>query len=145
MLFVNLPVRDVRAIAAFWAELGFSSDPRFTDERTTNVVLEDAVVVMLLERSRFQEVVTGAVADPAAGTSALYALSVDSRAAVDTLADKALLTGASPWMPAQDHGFMYGRSFLDPDGHVWETVWMDPAMMQGEPAAEPAEAHARAS
>jgi len=131
MLFVNLPVRDVRAIAAFWAELGFASDPRFTDERTTNVVLEDAVVVMLLERSRFQEVVTGTVADPAAGTSALYALSVDSRDAVDALADKALLAGASPWMPAQDHGFMYGRSFADPEGHVWEVLWVDAAAAAG--------------
>ena len=125
MLFVNLPVRDVQVAAAFWATLGFSSDPRFRDERTTNVVLEDGVVVMLLERSRFAEFVTGPVADPAAGTGALYALSADSRDAVDALADQALLAGAAPWKPAQDHGFMYGRSFADPDGHVWEVTWMD--------------------
>ena len=127
MLFVNLPVRDVQAAAAFWAELGFAYDPRFCDERTTNVVLDDGVVVMLLEHSLFQEFVTGPVADPAAGTGALYAMSTDSRGAVDALADKALLAGASPWKPAQDHGFMYGRSFADPDGHVWEVLWTDVA------------------
>ena len=127
MLFVNLPVRDVQAAAAFWAALGFSSDPRFCDERTTNVVLEDGVVVMLLERSRFAEFVPGRVADPAAGPGALYALSVDGRDAVDALADQALAAGAQPWRPAQDHGFMYGRSFADPDGHVWEVMWMEVA------------------
>ena len=127
MLFVNLPVRNVPAAAAFWADLGFSADPRFTDERTTNVVLGDEVVVMLLDRSLFQEFVAGPVADPAAGTGALFAMSVESRDAVDALADKALLAGASPWKPAQDHGFMYGRSFVDPDGHVWEAMWTDVA------------------
>jgi uncharacterized protein len=142
MIFVNLPVRDVQAAAAFWAELGFSADPRFTGERTTNVVLSDEVVVMLLERPLFAEFVTGPVADPAAGTGALFAVSVDSRDAVDALADKALLAGASPWKPAQDHGFMYGRSFADPDGHVWEAMWMDVAEAAAEHQAgahEPAD------
>jgi predicted lactoylglutathione lyase len=127
MLFVNLPVRDVRAAAACWAELGFSADPQFCDERTSNVVVDDNIVVMLLERSRFQDFVTGPIAEPAAGTGALYCLSADGREAVDTLADKALAAGASAWKPAQDHGFMYGRSFADLDGHVWEVMWMDVA------------------
>ena len=135
MLFVNLPVRDVQAAAAFWAELGFASNPAFCDERTSNVVIDDNIVVMLLERSRFAEFVTGAVANPAAGTAALYALSADSRDAVDTLADRALAAGASAWKPAQDHGFMYGRSFADPDGHVWEVMWMDVAAAAGAHSA----------
>ena len=125
MLFVNLPVRDVRTAAAFWAELGFSANPQFRDEHTSNVVIDDNIVVMLLERSRFQDFVTGPIADPAVGTGALYGLSAESRAAVDELADKALAAGAAPWKPAQDHGFMYGRSFADLDGHVWEVMWMD--------------------
>ena len=124
MLFVNLPVRDVQASAAFWAGLGFGTNPQLCDERTTNVVIDDNIVVMLLERSRFQDFVTGEIADPAAGTSALYCLSADSRDAVDSLADRALAAGASAWKPAQDMGFMYGRSFADLDGHVWEVMWM---------------------
>lgn len=86
MLFVNLPVVDVRAAAAFWSELGFSANPQFCDERTSNVVIDDNIVVMLLERSRFQDFVVGPLADPAAGTSALYCLSADSREAADALA-----------------------------------------------------------
>lgn len=127
MLFINLPVRDVRAAAAFWAELGFASDPRFRDEHTSNVVVDDNIVVMLLEHARFQHFVTGPVADPRSGTAALYCLSADSREDVDALADKAVAAGASAWKPAQDHGSLYGRSFADLDGHVWEVMWMDVA------------------
>lgn len=104
----------------------FTSDPRFQDERTSNVVVDDNIVVMLLEHSR-QDFVTGSVADPRSGTAALYCLSADSRADVDALADRAFAAGASAWQPAQDHGFMYGRSFADLDGHVWEIMWMDVA------------------
>ena len=132
MLFVNLPVRDVRAAAAFWAELGFTCNAQFCDESTTNVVIDDNIVVMLLDRARFQDFVTGPVADPAAGTAVLHALSADSREDVDSLVDRALAAGASDWKPAQDHGFMYGRSFADPEGHVWEVMWMDPAVAAGQ-------------
>ena len=134
MLFV-LVVRTVRAAAAFWAELGLPSDPRFQDERTSNVVVDDNIVVMLLEHSRFQDFVTGPIADPQSATAALYCLSADRREDVDALADRALAAGASAWQPAQDHGFMYGRSFADPDGHVWEVMWMDVAA--AEAGADP--------
>ena len=138
MLFVNLPVRDVRAAAAFWAELGFATNPQFCDENTTNVVIDDNIVVMLLARPRFQDFVSGPVADPSAATGVLHCLSADSREAVDTLVDKALAAGAKDWMPAQDAGFMYGRSFADPEGHVWEVMWMDVAAATGAqaPAAD---------
>lgn len=142
MLFINLPVRDVRAAAAFWARLGFTTDPRFADERTTNVVIDDNIVVMLLEHSRFADFITGPVADPSAGTAALYCLSAESRDAVDALTEAALVAGASPWMPAQDQGFMYGRSFADPDGHVWEVMWMDVAAATAPADATAADATA---
>lgn len=136
MLFVNLPVRNVRAAAAFWAELGFAANPQFCDEQTSNVVVADDIVVMLLERSRFQDFVPGPIADPAAATGALYCLSADSRDAVDALADRALAAGAAAHKPAQDHGFMYGRSFADLDGHVWEVMWMDVAAAAAAHQAE---------
>ena len=132
MIFVNLPVQDVTASRAFWTALGFEADERFSDERTVAVPLADAIVVMLLERSRFADFVTGPVADPRQGTGALHALSADSREEVDALADRALAAGAGTWLPPQDHGIMYGRSFQDPDGHVWEVIWMDvEAMLSG--------------
>ena len=125
MIFVNLPVRDLAAAQAFWLGLGYRTDPRMSDEHATNVVIDDNIWLMLLERARFADFVTGEVADPRQATGVLIALSADSREAVDALVDKALATGASEWLPAQDHGFMYGRSFSDPEGHVVEVLWMD--------------------
>ncbi|MGY1742271.1 MULTISPECIES: VOC family protein [unclassified Blastococcus] len=125
MVFLNLPVADLAASRAFYAGLGFSFDERFSDEHATSVVVDDNVVVMLLTRERFADFVTGPVGDPAAATTQLTALSAASREEADGLLAKALASGGKPWRPAQDHGFMYGVSFADPDGHVWEVVWMD--------------------
>ena len=38
--------------------------------------------------------------------------------------------GAAEADGAEDHGFMYTSSFQDPDGHIWEVFWMDPAALQ---------------
>ena len=110
-IFVNLPVSDLAAAKAFYGGLGFGFNEQFSDERTASVVVADNIVVMLLTRDR-------------------YALSAGSREVADDLLARALASGGKPWMPAQDHGFMYGVSFTDPDGHVWEVVWMDPAAVQ---------------
>lgn len=130
-IFVNLPVRSAAASAAFWNGLGYPTNPQFADERTSNVVLSDDIFLMLLEPERFADFITGPIADPTAATGALYALSADSREAVDALADGALAAGGSAWQPPMDQGFMYGRSFRDLDGHVFEVVWMDPAVVAG--------------
>ena len=130
-IFVNLPVRSAAASAAFWNGLGYPTNPLFADERTSNVVLAEDIVLMLLEHSRFADFVTGPIADPAAGTGALYALSADSREAVDALVDGALAAGGSAWLRPTDHGFMYARSFRDLDGHVFEVLWMDPVVAGG--------------
>ena len=132
MIFVNLPVRDAAASRAFWNGLGYATDERFTDERTTNAQISDTIFLMLLERSRFEEFLAGPIGDPTAATSALLCLSADSREAVDALVDRALAGGATDWRPAQDMGAMYGRSFRDPDGHVWEVMWMDVAAFTGQ-------------
>jgi predicted lactoylglutathione lyase len=130
MIFVNLPVRDLAAAKAFYGGLGFSFNEQFSDEQTASVVIEENIVVMLLTREKFADFVPGAVGDPAQHTTVLNGLSAGSREEVDDLVARAMASGGKPWMPAQDHGFMYGASFADPDGHVWEVIWMDPAAVQ---------------
>jgi predicted lactoylglutathione lyase len=126
-IFVNLPVTDLERARTFYAGLGFSFNEQFSDEHAASVVVSEQIVVMLLTRERFADFVPGAVGDPAQATSVINALSVDSREEADDLLSRALASGGKPWQPAQDHGVMYGTSFTDPDGNVWETVWMDPA------------------
>lgn len=131
-IFVNLPVADLAAAKAFYSGLGFGFNEQFSDERTASVVVADNIVVMLLTRDRFADFVPDAdrIGDPSRSTTVLNALSADSREEADDLLARALASGGKPWMPAQDHGFMYGVSFADPDGHVWEAVWMDPTAVQ---------------
>lgn len=136
MVFINLPVRSAAAAQAFWNSLGYATNPQFTDERTSNVSISESIHLMLLEHSRFADFVTGPIADRQAGTSAIYALSAPDRDAVDSLTEAALSAGASDWQPVQDLGFMYGRSFQDPDGHVWEVIWMDAAVVEPHPTLE---------
>ncbi len=131
MIFVNLPVRDVATSRGFFGKLGFGFNEQFSDEHTACLVIEDNICAMLMDHTRFADFVNGEIADATKTTEVLIALSSDSREAVDQLVDTALASGGGDWKPAQDHGFMYGRSFTDPDGHVWETVWMDPAAVQG--------------
>ncbi len=131
-IFVNLPVSDLAAAKAFYGGLGFGFNQQFSDERTASVVVADNIVVMLLARDRFAEFLpdAGRMGNPARTTTVLNALSAASREEADDLLARALASGGKPWMPAQDHGFMYGVSFADPDGHVWEVVWMDPAAVK---------------
>ncbi|SDE42071.1 hypothetical protein SAMN05660485_00901 [Blastococcus fimeti] len=131
MIFINLAVTDLARAKAFYGGLGFGFNEQFSDERTASVVISDQIVAMLLTRDRFADFVPGgAVGDPAGATTVINALSVESREEADDMLARALASGGKPWQPAQDHGFMYGTSFTDPDGHVWETMWMDPSAVQ---------------
>ncbi|WP_374469083.1 VOC family protein [Phenylobacterium sp.] len=141
MIFVNLPVKDLEASRRFYAGLGFVQNQQFSDDTAISMVIEDNIVVMLLTEPKFRSFITGEIADTSKGKEALICLSADSRAEVDGFLAKALANGGQPWMPPQDHGVMYGVSFQDPDGHVWEVMWMDPAVVQPGPgvaATEPA-------
>ncbi len=122
--FLNLPVRDVAASRDFFTRLGFSFDDRFCDEQTACLVLSEMAYVMLLDRSRFAGFTAKQVGDPATTTSALLCVSAADRKAVDAFADAALAGGATFAREPMDHGFMYGRSFFDLDGHHWEVMWM---------------------
>lgn len=131
MIFVNLPVKDLSASTAFFEALGFSKNSQFSDENASSIVISDAIHVMLLTEPFFKGFTKKDIADSTTSTEAMMALSADSRDAVDELADKALAAGGQPATDPQDHGFMYGRSFYDLDGHHWEVMWMDPSAIEG--------------
>ena len=134
MIFVNLPVRDLAASTAFYVALGGTVNPQFSGPRSSSLMFSDAIGVMLLTHDHYREFTKRPIGDARRDSEALLALSVDNRAAVDATLTRAAATGGSPDPnPAQDHGFMYGRSVEDPDGYVWEIMWMDPAAHAGAP------------
>ena len=144
MIFVNLPVSDLQRSRGFLEALGAVNEPRFTDETAACMTFSDSIQVMLLPHDNFREFTPGTVADAKAGSEVLLALSADSRESVDSTIERGVTAGgtADP-APKQDYGVMYGRSVADPDGHIWEIMWMDPAAAeQGAEAIEAASASA---
>jgi predicted lactoylglutathione lyase len=129
-LYVNVPVKDLAKSKEFFTTLGFSFEPKFTDDKAACMIINDATFFMLLSEPFFKGFTKREIADTSKNTEAMFALSCSSRAEVDQLVRKALDAGGAPAMDAQDHGFMYGWSFYDLDGHHWEVLWMDPAGMQ---------------
>lgn len=141
MIFVNLPVTDLDRSKAFYEAVGATNNPAFTDDTAAcMVVAEGSIHVMLLTHEKWATFTSKAIPDAHTSAQVLLCVSADSRDAVDGQVDKAVNAGgkADP-TPTQDYGFMYGRSFEDPDGHIWEVMWMDPTAI---PAGEPAEAAA---
>ncbi|MFG3345260.1 VOC family protein [Streptomyces sp. NPDC048018] len=138
MIFVNLPVTDLDASKAFYEQLGYSINPQFTDETAACVVISDTIYAMLLTEEKFTSFLAPGkgISDATKSTEVLVTLSAESREKVDELADRALAAGGSPAKEPMDMGFMYGRSFADPDGHHWEVFWMDMAAAQGAQGAQ---------
>jgi predicted lactoylglutathione lyase len=134
MIFVNLPVRDLAASTAFYVALGGEVNPQFSGENSSSLMLSDAIGVMLLTHAHYRQFTQRPIGDARRESQALLALTIDARDAVDATVSRAVAAGgrADP-NPAQDHGFMYGRSVEDPDGYVWEIMWMDAAAMAGAP------------
>ncbi|MDB5570092.1 MAG: glyoxalase family protein [Hyphomicrobiales bacterium] len=129
-IFVNLPVRDLGVSKAFFAALGFTFNPQFTDDTAACMVISGDIYAMLLTHAKFREFTAKDIADATRTTEVLLALSMDSRAQVDDLMGKALAAGGREARDPQDFGFMYGRAFDDPDGHIWELFWMDAAAVE---------------
>jgi len=125
LIFVNLPVTDLDRSVAFYEAIGGRKDTRFSDATAAAMVLSETIHVMLLTHDKYRQFTSKEIADAHKTSAALICVSEDSRAAVDTTVDKAVNAGARETRPAQDYGFMYGRSFDDPDGHGWEVMWMD--------------------
>ncbi|WP_297187137.1 glyoxalase/bleomycin resistance/extradiol dioxygenase family protein [uncultured Porticoccus sp.] len=132
MIFVNLPVTNLNASMAFYQALGFENNPQFTDDTAACMVWSEAINVMLLTHDKWRQFTDRAI-PPANVSEVMLALSLDNREAVDTMnvatADNG---GTADINPVQDLGFMYSRAMADPDGHIWEAIWMDPATMPTE-------------
>ncbi|WP_256103318.1 VOC family protein [Streptomyces sp. ODS05-4] len=132
MIFPNLPVADIEVSKKFFTSLGYTLNEQFSDEHSASVVVSDHIVIMLLEKPKYAEFTTKAIAD-ADTSEVLLALNAESREKVDEMLDRAIAAGAKETRDAQDLGFMYGRAFDDPDGHTFEIFWMDPAAVEGGP------------
>ena len=142
MIFVNLPVADLGKSRAFLEALGATNEPKFTDETAACMVLSDSIFVMLLTHDKFKQFTPRPIADATQGSEVLLCLSENSRESGDSTVERAVAAGgtADP-APKQDYGVMYGRSIADPDGHIWELMWMDPATAeQGAEAIDTAAA-----
>jgi uncharacterized protein len=128
MIFVNLPVRDLERSTAFYEAVGAAKNQQFSDGTASCMVLSDTIHTMLLTHEKFSQFTPKKIADAKQTSEVLICISADSRTAVDEMVGKAGAAGGTvDPSPKQDYGFMYGRSFEDPDGHIWEVMWMDVA------------------
>jgi predicted lactoylglutathione lyase len=138
MIFVNLPVTDLKASMAFYEAVGFTNNPMFTNDQAAAMAWSDEIIVMLLRHDFWKTFTSKTIPDAHTTAQVLLALSHDSRESVEAIVEKAIAAGgkADP-TPKQDLGFMYGRSFEDPDGHIWENAYMNmSAVPEGETVAE---------
>ena len=126
MMFVNLPVADVERSRKFFADLGYTFNEEFSSDSALTLMLGENLFAMLIERDRFDALHPLETADAAVVKECVVCLTADSRDEVDALVDRAVTVGGTAG-DTEDHGFMYGRSYNDPDGHSWQIFWMDPA------------------
>lgn len=124
-IFVNLPVKDLKKSVDFFTALGFAFNPQFTDENATCMIINENIYAMLLVEKFFQTFTKKEIADATKSTEVIVALSAKSREQVDETVHKALAAGGKAYNEPVDHGFMYGWSFQDIDGHLWELIYMD--------------------
>lgn len=125
-IYINLAVDDMQKSQAFFKSLGFTFNPKFTNDQGACMVIGDNIYAMLLTKDFFQGFTDKPLVDAAQANEVLIALSCESRAEVDGLIARALAAGATTPRPPQDHGFMYAHAFEDLDGHIWELVYMEP-------------------
>jgi predicted lactoylglutathione lyase len=126
MIFVNLPVSDLDRSKAFYEAVGARNEPKFTDATAAMMRFSEEINVMLLTHNKFREFTTKRIPNAHETAQVLIALSAESREAVDAQVEQAGKAGGGlDPTPKQDYGFMYGRSFEDPDGHIFEVMWMD--------------------
>jgi predicted lactoylglutathione lyase len=136
LIFVNLPVTDLARATAFYEAIGARKNEQFCDGTASCMVFSETIHTMLLTHDKFRQFTPKPIADAKQATEVLICISADSRTEVDAMVEKAAAAGGrlDPG-PKQEYDFMYGRSFEDPDGHIWEVMWMDVAAMQPAPAA----------
>ena len=126
LIFVNLPVTDLARSTDFYEAVGATKNEQFSDHTAACMVFSDTIHAMLLTHDKFRQFTPKAIADARTTSEVLICVSADSRDEVDGLVRKAISAGGKgDPTPTQDFGFMYGRSYEDPDGHIWEVMWMD--------------------
>jgi predicted lactoylglutathione lyase len=124
-IFVNLPVKDLNRTVEFFKRLGFTFNPQFTDENATCMIINDNIFVMLLVEKFFKTFTKKEICDTTKDTEVILALSTESREKVDEMMQNVFEAGGKESREPQDHGWMYGRSFQDINGHLWEIIYMD--------------------
>jgi predicted lactoylglutathione lyase len=125
MIFVNLPVKDLDASMGFFTALGFAFNPEYSDNDAACMVVDENIFVMLLVEKRFKDFINDEIADATTTTETITCLSADSKQEIDETIAKAIAAGGKPWQPVMEEGPMYGGSFQDLDGHVWELLYVD--------------------
>ena len=133
-IFVNLPIKNLQKSKAFFSEVGFTFNEQFEDETTTCMVINETIYVMLMEEAKYTAFTKKEIANTDTHSEAIVALSLGSREEVDEVVNRAFAAGAGKYNEPQDHGFMYGWSFADLDGHLWEFFHMD--LVAAEKAAK---------
>lgn len=129
-IFLNLPVADLQRSITFFTKLGYTFNPKFTDEKATCMIISDTIYVMLLTKTFFQTFTKKEIVDASKAVECSICISAESKDAVNEIVNKAEAAGATVPDPATDYGFMYQHSFDDLDGHHWEFMWMDPNSAQ---------------
>jgi predicted lactoylglutathione lyase len=129
-VFVNLPVGDLNRSVKFFRNLGFDFNAQFTDDTATCMIVNEDSFVMLLTRPKFKEFTPKEICDATKSTEVLMGLSLASREKVDDMVRKAVAAGGTTYAEPKDYGFMYQHGFQDPDGHIWELIYMDPSAIQ---------------
>jgi len=129
-IFVNLPIKNLQRSVEFFTKLGFTFNPQFTDETATCMIVSEDIFVMLLTEEKFRMFTPKEICDATRYTEVLVCLSRESRADVDDMVRKAVAAGGSTYNDPQDHGFMYGHGFQDPDGHIGELIFMEPGTVK---------------
>lgn len=124
-IFVNLPVKDLNKSIEFFTKLGYTFNPKFTDQNATCMIVSDDIYVMLLTEKFFRTFTNKEISDAKKSTEVLISLTAENKEAVNQFMAIALDAGGKEPREAQDHGWMYGRSFEDLDGHIWEIFYMD--------------------
>jgi uncharacterized protein len=129
-IFVNLPVGDLNGSVQFFRNLGFDFNAQFTDETAACMIVSEDIFVMLLTRAKFKEFTPKEICDATKSTEVLVCLSQASRQRVDDLVRKAVAAGGTTYAEPKDYGFMYQHGFQDPDGHIWELIYLDPSAVE---------------
>ena len=131
-IFVNLPVKNLNKTIEFFTKLGFKFNPQFTDENATCMIVGEDIFVMLLVEKFFKTFTKKEICDTSKNTEVIVALSVEGREKVDKMINKAIEAGGRESREPQDHGWMYGRSFEDINGHIWEIIYMDESALKND-------------